>query len=381
MKPSLLLLYCFRKVFCGNGSNGGDIDRVYDNPQLSPLHEAHLKLKARTAEFAGWEMPIQYEGIIPEHHAVREKWGVFDISHMGLFSVTGETATAELNGILTNDVSRLEPGQGQYTLMLNENGGVIDDLIVYRTAPDAFTLVVNAALADTDRKWIETHLTDAKLDDRSANYGGIAVQGPASVTATEAFLPMEAPPRNGITERPDVILCRTGYTGEDGFELFAPVDSIMKWWDSFLAAGATPCGLGARDTLRLEMCYPLNGSDLTPTRTPLEAGLGFFVAMGKGDFIGRKTLATQKKNGVKEKLAAFVMTEKGPPPRAHYDLYSGADKIGETTSGCLSPSLGKGAGMAYVPAKLSRPGTELELEIRNCRFPVQIHKKPLYRKP
>lgn len=323
-------------------------------------------------------MPVQYSGITDEHLAVRRHAGVFDISHMGEFFVSGPGAAAWLNSLLTNDITKLAVGEGQYTLLLNERGGVIDDLIAYRTEPEQFFLVVNASKIDEDAAWMQAHLPadgSVVFENQSDLWAGMAVQGPAAATLLEHL-----PPRNGIKTGGSVLICRTGYTGEDGFELFAPVEAGAAWFERFVKAGAKPCGLGARDTLRLEMGYPLNGSDLSPGRTPLEAGLGFFVALDKGDFIGRDALLAQKAAGTHDRLCAIKQTEKGPPLRGHYAVHAGGQQIGELCSGGISPSLGTGIGMAYLPAAFAKPGTEIQIDIRGKLFPAQVVKKPFYKK-
>lgn len=348
----------------------------------SPLHDRHLALGARIVPFAGWEMPIQYKGIVAEHDAVRNSVGVFDISHMGEFEVSGPGARAWLDGLLTNDLSLLGVGKGHYTLLLNEAGGVIDDLIAYRVGDDRYFLVVNAARIEQDREWLLAHPGEGvSFSDRSAEFGALAVQGPESA-ALWAHVAREfpLPPRNGIVEgEGNVILCRTGYTGEDGFELFASIEAIEEWFDRILAAGAAPCGLGARDTLRLEKGYPLNGNDLDETHTPLEAGLGYFVKLDKpGGFIGRDALVAQTEGGLTRRLAGIRLLEKAPPLRHGYEVLSsdGASKVGELTSGSLSPGLGLGIGMAYLPVELARPGTELLVAIRDKTYPAAVVKKP-----
>ena len=350
----------------------------------SPLEAAHQALGARLVPFAGWNMPVQYASIIDEHHAVRNKVGIFDISHMGQFLVSGATAAAWLNRMFTNDIAKLTPGQGQYTLMLNANGGVIDDLIAYRTAENEFFLVVNASMIEEDFFWLASHQDEqVALRNESDLWAGMAIQGPLAAETFATVCPNEAlPPRNGITATATgAIVCRTGYTGEDGFEFFCPADDGIAWWEKFRSAGAAPCGLGARDTLRLEMGYPLNGNDLSPARTPIEAGLGFFCDLTKDDFIGRETLARQKNEGPAVKLTALQYTEKGPPPRAHYPV-AAADGtvIGELASGALSPSLMTGIGMAYLPAESSKPGTDLQIDVRGRLFPAKVVRKPFYKK-
>ncbi len=358
--------------------------------KTTPLHAEHVRLGAKMIGFGGWDMPVQYTGIMDEHRAVRTALGVFDISHMGQFFVRGKGAAAWLNTMLTNNVERLTIGQGQYTLMLNEQGGVIDDLIIYRICDDDWLLVVNAAKIEEDLAWLQAHAaSDATLEDLSAAYAGLAVQGPKAAAWFEAFVGGKcvAPARNGIVKLEldgvPLFIARTGYTGEDGFELFCPATSAVKILGDVLNSGAPfgirPCGLGARDTLRMEMCYPLNGNDLSPTHTPLEAGLGFFVDLEKTNFIGREVLARQKADGLTRRLVAFKMVGKTPPPRSHYSVWRGGQQIGETCSGGLSPSLGIGIGLAYLPPECAAPGSEIEIDVRGRRFPAVVEKKPLYR--
>ena len=354
----------------------------------TPLHGEHVRLGGKLIGFGGWDMPVQYSGIIDEHHAVRKALGVFDISHMGQFFVEGAGAAAWLNRMLTNNVERLAIGQGQYTLMLNERGGVIDDLLIYRICDDDWLLVVNASMIDEDFAWMQSHLpADVTLVNRSDDFAGLAVQGPKAAAWFDAYVggKCEAPARNHIV-RLDIgggqtFIARTGYTGEDGFELFCPAASAVQVWNDVLASGAEfgikPCGLGARDTLRLEMCYPLNGNDLSPERTPIEAGLGFFVDLQKGDFTGRAVLAAQKEHGIERRLVAFKMKGTTPPPRSHYAVYRDGAQIGETCSGGLSPTLAAGIGMAYLPVADATPGTPIEIDIRGRRFTAIVEKKPL----
>jgi len=349
----------------------------------SPLHDRHLAHGARMVEFAGWEMPIQYSGIVAEHKAVRESTGIFDISHMAEFEVTGSDAGEWLNGLLANDLAELGDGEGQYTLMLNESGGVIDDLIIYRIESERFFLVLNASREEVDWSWMSERLKgDAQLKNRSSEFGAIAVQGR---TVTEIWDRVnggpELPPRNGILESSggDLIICRTGYTGEDGFELFAPTDQIADWFDQIVQAGGMPCGLGARDTLRLEKGYPLYGNDLDEVHTPLEAGLGFFTKVEKSTpFVGQEALRAQKSAGLSSRLAAIALTGKAPPLRHGYPVLDaeGENKVGELSSGSLSPTLGKGIGMAYLPLYLAKPGTELAVSIRDRPYSAIVVKKP-----
>jgi len=361
------------------------------------LFAAHQKLGARLVDFGGWNMPVQYTGIMEEHKAVREAAGVFDISHMGEFFVSGAGAKVFLNGLLTNDVSKLSEGQGQYTLMLNEDaGGVIDDLIIYRLLEDSYFLVVNASKIDEDRAWIENELENPEgagviFSDRSSLYSAVALQGPKALQIARALLGASwpEPKRNEITAYSwncqEILAARTGYTGEDGIELFFANEIAENFFFALLGAGKPfglkPCGLGARDTLRLEACLPLNGNDLSDKRTPLEAGLGFFVSLTKdAAFPGKEVLQRQKSEGVKEKLVAFRLKEQGPPPRPHYALFQGAERIGEVTSGAPSPTLGYGIGLAYVRADQAQSGTTLDLEVRGNRVPVEVVKKPFYKR-
>lgn len=353
--------------------------------QASPLAEVHRAAGAQIVPFAGWEMPIRYGSILEEHRAVRESAGMFDISHMGQLFVRGGEAGAWLDTILTNDVGRLQAGSGHYTFLLNADGGVIDDLILYRIGKEEFLAVVNAAKKAEDVAWLRGHLRGGvELEDAGAAHAGIAVQGPAAPDVYRTVTDGTAlPPHNGVRFLAGgrQIVCRTGYTGEDGFEFFCPADEAERWFRDMMGAGARPCGLGARDTLRLEMCYPLNGADLSPERSPLEAGLGIFVALEKGPFMGRDPLLLQKEEGVRERLAAIRCDEKGPPVRAGCPVFSpgGEQLLGTLTSGTMSPSLGLGIGMAYLPRDSARAGTPVEIEVRGRRLPASVVKKPFYK--
>ena len=336
-------------------------------------------------------MPVQYTGILEEHQAVRNNVGIFDISHMGQLIADGPGAHAWLNTMLTNNIAKLDLGTGQYTFLLNERAGIIDDLIVYRIDNRTFLLVVNASRTDEDLTWLDRYRPeDVALTNRSADFGGVAIQGPRVVELFHALFGknVDLPPRNAIVNLPfngtNVSVARTGYTGEDGVEVFFRTGDARNFWNTALekgkAFGIKPCGLGARDTLRLEMCYPLNGSDLSPERNPLEAGLGFFVDLTKPNFIGRGVLLRTKDSGPQQKLVSFRMKEKGPPPRPHYMVFDNGAHIGEVTSGTVSPSLNYGIGMAYVSAPHAKIGTKIDIEIRERKFPATIEKKPLYKK-
>lgn len=341
-------------------------------------------------DFAGWNMPVQYTSIMDEHNAVRNACGVFDISHMGQFIASGADVGSWLNSMFTNNTDKLGDHQGQYSLMLNPQGGVIDDLILYRLNEQSYFIVVNASKIDEDREWLLKHKPEhITLQDLSSKYAGMAVQGPlAAEVYAKALAGVELilPPRNGIATTQarggKVWVCRTGYTGEDGFEFFCPNEDAAHWLNQFIEAGAKPCGLGARDSLRLEMCYPLNGSDLDPHHTPIQAGLGFFCDLSK-DFIGAEVLREQKQNGTPERLVALQYLEKGAPPRAHYQIFADKEQgeaIGELCSAVLSPSLANGIGMAYLPSAYATLGTQLYIQVRGSRFKAEVVKKPFYKK-
>ena len=369
------------------------------------LFSAHQKLGAKLIDFGGWEMPVQYTSITDEHLAVRNAAGIFDISHMGEVTVSGAAAAEFLNRLLTNDIKKLTPGLGQYTLMCNERGTVIDDLYAYRLCGDVYFLVINASRVEADVAWMQAQAAkfsrrgELILTDASHNYAAIAVQGPrvkdfinevipgASISAMRVARVTDLQ-KNQIGgfkfENHSVFVSRTGYTGEDGFEIVGSDESIQHLWDKFLSVGAPlglkPAGLGARDTLRTEVCYPLYGHELDEETTPIEAGVGFFVSLDKGEFNGRSALAGQKANGTKKKCVAFKMTDKSAPPRPHYKIFSGEKEIGVVTSGTQSPSLNLGIGMGYVPPEFAKPDTKIEIEIRGKRFAAVVVPKPVYRK-
>jgi aminomethyltransferase len=368
--------------------------------KTTPLYQEHVRRGAKIIPFGGWLMPVQYTSILEEHQAVRNNVGIFDISHMGQLIVSNPAAAGWLNTMLTNNIDKLEVDQGQYTFLLNERGGIIDDLIVYRIEERKFLLVVNAARTDEDFAWLDRHLpaveaavsvaNQVRIDNRSADFGGIAIQGPRVAELFHALFGEDVypPARNHIVDLDldgmRLSIARTGYTGEDGVEIFFSAKDAARFWNAVLEKGERfgikPCGLGARDTLRLEVCYPLNGSDLSPERNPIEAGLGFFVDLTKPNFIGREPLLKAKESGSPEKLVTFRMEAKGPPPRPHYSVFDNSERIGEVTSGTLSPSLNYGIGMAYVSAPHAKIGTRIDIEIRGQKFPAIIEKKPLYKK-
>ena len=369
------------------------------------LYDAHQKLGGKLIEFGGWEMPVQYTSITDEHLAVRKAAGIFDISHMGEVTVSGATAAAFLNQVLTNDIRKLTPGLGQYTLMCNERGGVIDDLYAYCLSGGVYLLIINASRIEADVAWLNSRAADfagraeLRLTDASHNYDAVAVQGPRVREFIDACVPGPSSSALRVGKVTDlkkneiggfafgkasVLVSRTGYTGEDGFEIVGGGAAILRVWETILDRGQPfglkPCGLGARDTLRTEVCYPLYGHELDENTTPIEAGVGFFVSLDKGDFIGRTVLAEQKAGGTKKKLVAFKMTDKSAPPRPHYPIWATGAPVGEVTSGTQSPSLGVGIGMGYVPPELAKAGTSIEIEIRGRRFAAVVEQKPIYRK-
>ena len=341
----------------------------------TPLFERHVALGARMVPFAGWEMPVQYEGVIPEHRAVRSDCGAFDVSHMGQIHVDGPTAQAFLQEMLSNDVDRVGDGEAQYTLLTNERGGIVDDLIVYRFAHGQFLLVVNASNRETDYEWLkEREPRGCEVRDASDEYALVAVQGPRSLE--RLGLP-EAPAFThamGEVDGVEVLVCRTGYTGELGVELSCPAEDATALWDAVLARGAVPCGLGARDTLRLEVCYPLHGNDITPETDAISAGLGWACKLDT-EFTGADELRRIREEGPAEKLVAFVMEEKATP-RQDMAIEGG----GRVTSGTHSPMLDQGIGMGYVPARSAAPGTGLVVDVRGKPRRGHIVQKPIYRK-
>ncbi len=361
-----------------------------DNVLHSPLEPAHLEAGGRMVDFAGWYLPVQYNNIKEEHETVRKEVGIFDVSHMGEIFVSGPGAAVWLETMFTNRVSKLAVGRGQYTLMLNEEGGVIDDLILYRTEESDFFFVVNASRREEDVAWLTKHLPvdqSVTLMDHSDQYAAFALQGPkAEEVLKKVLADIECPKRNGIaviSNYQSGLIARTGYTGEDGFEIFLSHHDGLDLWRKLVTAGAKPCGLGARDTLRLEMGYPLNGSDLSMTRTPLEAGLEKFVSLDdlqKGQFIGRDALEKQRIAGLKTALTPLKLTAGGPPLRSHYSIYAGETLLGETTSGAFSPSLGEGIAMAYLPIEWNEVGKIVEIEVRGRRYQAAVTTLPFYKK-
>ncbi len=358
-------------------------------PKQTPLYDWHLQHGAKMVEFGGWLMPVSYEGVLAEHQAVRERCGLFDISHMGELYVEGEGAEAFLQRMTTNDVSRLREGEAQYSLLLNEAGTAIDDIIVYRLGAKRFLVCVNASNADKDRDWLAAHLSkDARLQDRSPEQGMVALQGPRSATVLQKLgFDLASLKRFQCTETKvagvPVILARTGYTGEEGCEFFVENRDLEKLWEALLAAGKEegirPIGLGARDTLRLEMAYPLYGHELSDSINPLEAGLGWVIKMGKGDFLGREALLKSQERGLPRELKGLVMLEAGIP-REGYAVMAGQETIGKVCSGTFSPSLQVGIATALLKRGSVENGGEIFIDIRGKMKKAKIIKPPFLAK-
>jgi len=341
----------------------------------TPLHARHVAAGARMVPFAGWEMPVQYEGVIPEHRAVRNDAGVFDVSHMGQFHVEGPNAHELLQSLLSNDLDKIGDGEAQYTLLTNDRGGIVDDLIAYRIDAHHYLVVVNAGNRDAAYAWMkEREIRGSEIRDASDDYALVAVQGPRSL---ERLGLADAKPFThamGELDGVEVMINRTGYTGELGVELMCPVEDAEQLWDSIIGRGVTPAGLGARDTLRLEVCYPLHGNDITPDTDAISAGLGWTCALTK-EFSGVDELRRIKEAGPAQKLVAFVMEEKAVP-RNGMPIAGG----GQVTSGTHSPMLDKGIGMGYVPADAASPGTELTIDVRGKDRRATIVPKPIYKR-
>lgn len=358
--------------------------RVVSELRRTPLYEQHEALEAKIVPFAGWEMPVTYEGIREEHSAVRTHAGMFDVSHMGEVEVEGPGALAFLQLVLSNDVARIEVGGAQYSCLCDESGGVLDDLFVYRLGGDRFLIVTNAANHVADLAWLGrwSRDLDVSVRDVADRYAMLAVQGPHARAVASRALGVQLPARMRVSHvrigRRPALACGTGYTGEDGVELLLDPEVAPPIWAELLDAGVVPCGLGARDTLRLEVCFPLHGNELGPDRNPIEAGLGWCCAEATG-FLGSAAVARARAEGTAERLAPFLIEGAGIP-RDGNPVLSGDEQVGVVTSGTYSPSLELGAGMAYVRAGLAEPGTELEIDVRGKHRSARIASKPLYRK-
>jgi aminomethyltransferase len=355
----------------------------------TPLYEAHRALGARLVDFAGWEMPVQYTSVISEHEAVRNAAGLFDVSHMGEVEFRGPGALESANGLITNDLGRIADGQAVYAGLLNHAGGFVDDVVAYRFSPERILICVNASNRAKDFAWMREHAGAVKPVDRGDDYAQLALQGPKAITILQPLTPVPLASigtyhfAEGVVAGVRCIISRTGYTGEDGFELYCPPDGAVALWDALLeggeADGLRPAGLGARDSLRTEMKYALYGNDIDDLHTPLEAGLGWVVKWDKGDFVGRAALEAQKQEGLSRKLVGFEMREPGIP-RHGYPLVGGDKPLGVVTSGTMGPSVKKAIGIGYVPTAMAREGTALEVEIRGRPVKAEVVKTPFWHK-
>jgi len=359
----------------------------------TPLYDLAVESKARFTEFSGWEMPVQFSGIGQEHQAVRTTAGMFDISHMGKFTMQGKDLISQLQNLVPSDLSRLQPGQAQYSVLLNPEAGIIDDIIFYYQGESAGVqqgvMIVNAATAAKDKVWLLNHINTSVVEfqDISQEKALIAVQGPEATKQLQQFVKEDLSNiksfghLSGTVLGKTAFLARTGYTGEDGFEVMVDPEVGVELWRGLLAAGVVPCGLGARDTLRLEAAMALYGQDITEGTTPLEAGLNWLVHLdSKGEFIGRKILESQKASGVTQRLVALQMQGRNIARHDYPVIYQG-ERVGEVTSGSWSPTLECAIALAFVPTNLSKIDQELEVEIRGKFYPAKVVKKPFYRSP
>jgi aminomethyltransferase len=343
--------------------------------QRTPLHEQHSALGARLVPFAGWEMPVQYEGVIPEVKAVRTDCGVFDVSHMGELEVEGPRATELLQATLSNDLDKIAPGQAQYTLLTNERGGIIDDLIVYRLEEFRYLLIVNASNRGTDFRWLkEREIPGSDVRDVSDDYALLAVQGPRAIERLGLPSARQFTFAEGEIDGIQCMVNRTGYTGEEGCELLTMAEDATELWARVLERGAVPCGLGARDTLRIEVCFPLHGNDITPDTDAISAGLGWCCALDK-EFTGAQDLREIKALGPVRRPVPFVMEEKAVPRQG-----MAIDGGGEVTSGTHSPMLDRGIGLGYVPTAAAEPDTELTIDVRGKPRRARVVRRPIYKR-
>jgi aminomethyltransferase len=355
----------------------------------TPLYDAHVRAGARVVDFAGWEMPVQYAGILDEHEAVRAAAGLFDVSHMGEVVFRGPRALESLQRVFTNDLARCADGQAQYGCLCRDDGGIVDDVVVYRRAADDLLVCVNAANRAKDYEWLHGHAEGADVANESDAWAQLALQGPLAAQVLQKLTSLRLGSvgtyrfTNGDVAGVPCIVARTGYTGEDGFELFCPPERATGLWDALLEAGGPegvrPAGLGARDSLRLEMAYRLYGSDMDDGTTPLEAGLSWVVKLEKGEFVGREALRRQKVAGLQRKLVGFTLTEPGIP-RHGYRVLQDGKPVGAVTSGTRSPSLQIPIGLAYVPAALAAEGSTFAVEIRGRPVAARVVKTPFYQK-
>lgn len=363
-----------------------------ENLKKTPLNAAHRALGGKMVDFGGWDMPVQYPaGVIEEHIATRTRAGLFDVSHMGEIWVEGPDAIPFVNRITTNDVTKLIDGQAHYSALPNEDGGVVDDLLVYRVADDRLLLVVNAGTTDKDWEWINKNKGDENISLRNASsdYCQIAIQGPKAVEILQELTETDLAPigyyhfTEGKVDGVDAIISRTGYTGEDGFEVYAAADRAEQLWNKLLETGKEhgilPCGLAARNTLRLESAMSLYGHELSDEISTLEANLGWITKLQKGDFIGRDQIAALKENGLTRKLIGFEMKEPGIA-RDGFDIYVGDEKVGEVTSGSPAPFLKKNIGLAFLPPEFANVGQEIRIDVRGKRLAAEVVPTPFYKR-
>lgn len=357
------------------------------NLKTTPLNRIHHRLGARMVDFAGWEMPVQYQGALDEHHSVRKALGVFDVSHMGRVEITGPGALGFVQKMTCNDVQRLSDGQAQYSAFLTPQGTFVDDIVVYRFSERRLLICINAATTPKDLEWLSAHQSgEFEMVNRSDELAQIAVQGPKAIEVLQELTPVDLSSikfywfAEGELAGTQAILSRTGYTGEPGFELYVPSAQAEKVWEAVFeagaAAGVSPAGLACRNSLRLEMRYPLYGNDIDETTTPYEAGLGWIVKLGTG-FIGEEPLRRQKEEGVLRRLAGFQMTDRGIV-RDGFTICLDGEPVAQATSGGFSPSLGASIGLAYLPVDRCEPGTVLEVEIRGTHRKARVVKTPFY---
>jgi len=367
-----------------------------DDLKKTPLNRVHRDLGGKMVDFGGWDMPVQYPaGVIEEHMRTRTACGLFDVSHMGEFWVQGRDAIAFVNRLTTNDVNKLVDGQAHYSALTNENGGVVDDLLVYRFGPEKLLLVVNASTTDKDWDWIASHKQDGEdvaLTNVSADYCQIAIQGPNAVEILQRLTDTDLQTikyyhfTTGRVDDVESIISRTGYTGEDGFEVYAAADKAAQLWNKMLEIGRfgaqdgiLPCGLAARNTLRLESAMSLYGHELGDDISPLEANLGWIVKLQKGDFIGRDVLARQKEEGLRRKLVGFEVVDKGIA-RDGFEVYVEDERVGQVTSGSPAPYLKKNIGLALVPVEFAKPGQQITIDVRGKRLAATVVPTPFYKR-
>jgi aminomethyltransferase len=353
----------------------------------TPLYDVHVQSGARIVEFAGWDMPVQYSGVLDEHEAVRTRAGLFDVSHMGEVVFRGPKALAALNHVFTNDLSRVADGQAQYGCLCRESGGIVDDVVVYRRSAEDLLVCVNAGNRQKDFEWLRDHSGGAQVANESDDWAQIAIQGPMAQAILQPLTPVDLSGvktfwfTDGDVAGARCTIARTGYTGEDGFELFCRPADAPRLWKALVEAGRpaglVPAGLGARDTLRLEVAYRLYGSDMDDGTTPLEAGLGWVVKFDKGDFIGRDAMLRQKAGGLPRKLVGFVLTDPGIA-RHGFDVLHDGKKVGTVTSGTRSPTLKSSIGLAYVPPSLAAEGSTFAVDVRGRPASAQVVKTPFY---